>query len=207
MTHTCCGERLTNSCATFMRQIIQMCVCVLVFNEIILIHLIFKIGVDVFWRRLKVLVVSNTWTDWLIFETEFCFFSLACFSPRVSGFFFKFVLICFFVWVVPACVSYQRQEAPDVSTNELQKGAVVLRNLGEELSVPPSATVLSAQPCEVFFCDGGCRNSSEENESQMSKGWQMVDAGNLRISVLPRHSVTQCLCATGILCHSELLLI
>lgn len=59
----------------------------------------------------------------------------------------------------------------------------------------------------IYFCDGGCRNSSEENESQMSKGWQMVDAGNLRISVLPRHSVTQRLCATGILCHSELLLV
>lgn len=154
------------------------------------------------------LVVSNTWTDRHIFETEFFVFFISMLQSK--SFVFFFLLFCFdlfFVWVVPACVSYQRQEAPDVSTNELQKGAVVLRNLGEELSVPPSATVPSAQPCEVFFCNGGCRNSSEENESQMSKGWQMVDAGNLRISVLPRHSVTQCLCATGILCHSELLLI
>lgn len=35
-----------------------------------------------------------------------------------------------------------------------------------------------------YFWVEGCCNSLEENESQISKGWQMADAANLRISVL-----------------------
>lgn len=107
-----------------------------------------------------VLVVSNTWTDWLWthFRNSFSFFPLACSSPTVSEF-VRFVIILLFilfwfvsfVWVNPACVSYQRQEVPDVSTNELHKGAVIMRSLGEELSVAWSAIVPSAQPSEVFF--------------------------------------------------------
>lgn len=30
-----------------------------------------------------------------------------------------------------------------------------------------------------YFFGGGCCNSLEENESQILKGWQMVDAGNV----------------------------
>lgn len=156
-------------------------------------------------------MIFNTWTDSLWMHI----FQVFIFMTSVQTFFFLFRIFFFFVCLSELFlvgVSHQQQEAPDVSTNELHEGAVLLKNLGVELSVPPSATVPSAQPCEVFiylfyFCDEGCCNSSEENESRMSIGWQMVDAGNLRISVLPRHSVTQHLCATSILCHLELLLV
>lgn len=35
-----------------------------------------------------------------------------------------------------------------------------------------------------YFLVERCCNSLEENESQISKGWQMADAATLRISVL-----------------------
>lgn len=88
-----------------------------------------------------------------------CIILTACFSSHLF----------FFFSVIPGCVflcqkqsrqrsrGWQQQEGPDVSTNELDKGALVLRNLGEELSVPPSATIPSAQPSEIVFFGGAGR--------------------------------------------------
>ena len=62
-------------------------------------------------------------------------------------------------------------------------GAVVLRNLGEEIS-GPQVQLFPLHKVMKYFLGGGCCNSLEENESQILKGWQMVDAGNVFYPVL-----------------------